>query len=253
MSARFTGKVAVVTGGGSGIGRATAIALAEEGAAVVVAGRTAAELADTVALVEKAGGTATAVVADVTREDDVARLVATAVERHGRLDVAVNNAGVFGPAGPLAELDTDAFRHVLDVNVTGAFLSMKHEIAHMRRNGGGTIVNVASNIGNHVRLPGVSAYAASKSAVSVLTRAAALDHIGEGVRINAVSPGANDGPMSSLPGETPEQRDARITPRIPLGRVGAMHEVTGTILWLASDEAGFAVGTDVVVDGGASA
>lgn len=253
MSARFTGKVALVTGGGSGIGRATAIALAGEGAAVVVAGRTASDLDETVAHIEKAGGTATAVVADVTREEDVARLVATTVERHGGLDVAVNNAGVFGQAGPVAELDADTFRHVFDVNVTGVFLAMKHQIAHMRGNGGGAIVNVSSNIGNHVRLPGVGAYAASKGAVSVLTRAAALDHVGDGVRINAVSPGANDGPMSFQPGETAEQRDARIAPRIPLGRVGAMHEVTGAILWLASDEAGFAVGTDLVIDGGASA
>lgn len=253
MSTRFDGKVALVTGGGSGIGRATAQAFAGEGATVMVAGRTADELVRTVKTIEEAGGNADFVTADVTSEDDVARMVATTVERFGGLHIAHNNAGVFGQAARFADLDTDTWRDVLDVNVTGVFLAMKHEIRQMRGNGGGVIVNTSSSIGAHLRLPGLSSYATSKAAVSFLTRAAARDHIADGIRINAVSPGAVDAPMSSLPGETREERDTRLAPAIPLGRVGTLDEVAGTVLWLASAEAGFAVGHDLVIDGGGTA
>ncbi|WP_433359282.1 SDR family NAD(P)-dependent oxidoreductase [Streptosporangium sp. CA-115845] len=252
-SSRFHGKVALVTGGGTGIGHATARAFARDGATVVVAGRSAEELARTVKLIEQEGGRASFVTADVTVEDDVARMVATTVERHGGLHIAHNNAGIFGQAAPVADLDTETWRRVLEVNLTGVFLSMKYEIQHMRAHGGGAIVNTASNIGVHGRLPWLGSYATSKAAVSTLTRAAARDHIGDGIRINAVSPGASDGPMSYLPGETREQRDARLTPSIPLGRVGTLDEVAATVLWLACDEAGFAVGHDLVIDGGATA
>lgn len=252
-NSRFHGKVVLVTGGGTGIGRATAQAFAREGAAVVVAGRRADELARTVELIEKDGGTASSVTADVAVEDDVVRMVGTTVERHGGLHIAHNNAGIFGQAAPLADLDTDTWRQVLEINLTGAFLSMKHEIRHMRAHGGGAIVNTSSSIGTHVRLPMLGSYAASKAGLSALTRAAARDHIGDGVRVNAVSPGASDGPMSSLPGESRAQRDARLAPVIPLGRVGTLDEVAATVLWLASDEAGFAVGHDLVIDGGATA
>ncbi|MBT2234664.1 SDR family NAD(P)-dependent oxidoreductase [Nonomuraea sp. NEAU-A123] len=253
MTARFIDKVVLVTGGGSGIGRETARAFAREGATVVVSGRDAENLDQTVKLIEAENGRASLVIADVTRQEDVARMVATTVERHGGLHVAHNNAGIFGQAAPLADLDVDGWRNVLDVNLTGVFLSMKYEIQHMRSHGGGTIVNTSSNIGAHRRLRGASAYATSKAGVSFLTRAAALDHIDDGIRINAVSPGASDAPMSSRPGESREERDARLAPHIPLGRVGALEEVTATVLWLASPESGFAVGHDLVIDGGATA
>lgn len=142
---------------------------------------------------------------------------------------------------------------MIGTNLTGTWLCMKHEIAHMRAHGGGAIVNMASNIGAHGRIPGMAAYAASKAAVSVLTRTAARDHVRDGVRINAVSPGPTDTEMSLRPGETDADRAARLETAIPLGRVGATAEVAAAVLWLASAEAGFTVGHDLVVDGGATA
>ncbi|WP_342748636.1 glucose 1-dehydrogenase [Nonomuraea indica] len=247
---RFAGKSVLVTGGGSGIGRATALAFAREGARVVVAGRGREPLEETVKLAEEAGGRATAITADVTRAADVERLVAGAVAAYGGLDVAVNNAGVL-TAGPVAEMDEADWARTFEVNVTGVMLSMKHEIRHMRAGGGGVIVNVGSNLGPYKRVPGMGAYAASKAAVSALSRTAALECIGDGIRINTVSPGAHDTSMSRLPGETDDERAARLG--MPIGRVGTLREAAGAILWLASDDAGFAVGHDLVVDGGATA
>ncbi|MBE8524664.1 glucose 1-dehydrogenase [Amycolatopsis sp. H6(2020)] len=250
MGARFAGKVVLVTGGGSGIGRATARAFADEGATVVVAGRDGQRLASAVAEI---GGDASAVTVDVTDSADVARMVETIVARYGGLDVAFNNAGILGAPAPAADLGEDDFGAVLGTNVTGTWLCLKHEVAHMRAHGGGAIVNMASNIGAHGRLPNMAAYAASKAAVSALTRTAARDHIADGVRINAVSPGATDTDMSRRPGETDADRAERLKNAIPLGRVGATAEVAAAVLWLASDEAAFTVGHDLVVDGGATA
>jgi NAD(P)-dependent dehydrogenase (short-subunit alcohol dehydrogenase family) len=252
MTARFTDKVALITGGGSGIGRATALAFAREGATVVVAGRGTQPLAQTVKLIEDAGGRASAVTADVSSSADVARLVATTVQRHGGLHIAFNNAGVV-EAGPLADMDEAAWDRQLAVNLTGVFLAMKHEIAHMRAHGGGVIVNTASNLGAHLRMPSLGAYAASKAAVSALSRAAAKEYIRDGIRINAISPGPMDTPMSLRPGETEDDRAERIKGALPIGRVGTLAEAAGAVLWLASPEAGFAVGHDLVIDGGASA
>lgn len=252
MTHRFAGKVALVTGGGQGIGRGIARAFAREGATVAVAARGEEALAETVRLVEAENGQASAIPADVTRSEDVARLIETVVARYGSLDVAVNNAGVFARA-PVAEIDEPTWATLLGVNLTGVWLSMKHEIEHMRRHGGGAIVNVASTIGAHLTFPGTGAYAASKAAVSALTRAAAQDYIAQGVRINAVSPGASDTPMSLQPGETEAGRATRLETQVPIGRVGRIDEVAAAVLWLASPDATFVVGHDLVVDGGAAA
>ncbi|MDG9682624.1 glucose 1-dehydrogenase [Streptomyces sp. DH18] len=254
MSARFTGKAVLVTGAGSGIGRAVALAFAAEGASVVAAGRTAASLDETVALIEKEGGSAVAVTADVTRSEDVRALVRRTVEHFGSLDVAVNNAGVFRGGAPVADLPEEDWRTLLDINVTGVFLALRAEIARMREQPtGGAIVNIASNLGAHSRIPGVAGYLTTKAAVSALTRAAALDHIADGIRVNAVSPGATATTMSLLPGETEAGRAARMKDASPLGRVSSTAEVAAAVLYLASPDAASVVGTDLVIDGGASA
>lgn len=254
MSTRFTGKTVLVTGAGSGMGRTVALAFAAEGAAVVAAGRTAASLEETVALIEKEGGTAVAVTADVTRSEDVRALVDRAVERFGGLDVAVNNAGVFRGGAPVADLPEEEWRTMLDVNVTGVLLGLQAEVAQMRRQPtGGAIVNISSNLGAHTRIQGAAGYIATKVAVSALTRAAALDHIADGVRVNAVSPGPSATGMSLRPGESDEDRALRMKDESPLGRVSSTEEIAAAVLYLASPDAATVVGADLVIDGGASA
>ncbi|WP_055416798.1 SDR family NAD(P)-dependent oxidoreductase [Streptomyces pactum] len=254
MTNRFTDRTALVTGAGSGIGRAVALALAAEGAHVVVAGRGREPLDETVALIEAAGGKALAVTADVSRPAGVRAVVDAAVDRFGSLDVAVNNAGVFRGGVPVADLPEEDWHTQLDTNVTGVFLALRAEVRQMRTQpGGGAIVNIASTFGAHKRSPGATAYAATKAAVSVLTRGAALDHIADGVRINAVSPGATATSMSLRPGETEAERAERMRGETPLGRVSAVAEVAAAVLYLASDDAASVVGTDLVVDGGQTA
>ncbi|MFJ6442904.1 SDR family NAD(P)-dependent oxidoreductase [Streptomyces sp. NPDC091649] len=254
MTARFTGQAVLVTGAGSGVGRAVALAFAAEGASVAAAGRTAASLDETVALIRKEGGSAAAITADVTRSEDVGTMVRRVVELFGGLDVAVNNAGVFRGGAPIADLPEEDWRTLLDTNVTGVLLSLQAEVARMREQPtGGAIVNIASNLGAHSRIPGVAGYIATKAAVSALTRAAALDHIADGVRINAVSPGPADTTMSLLPGETDADRAHRMKGASPLGRISSTAEVAAAVLYLASRDAASVVGSDLVVDGGASA
>ncbi|NEB77140.1 SDR family oxidoreductase [Streptomyces sp. SID14478] len=252
---RFSGRTALVTGGGSGLGRAIARALAEEGAQVVVTGRSAAPLDETVALIEAAGGTAVAQVADVSRAEEATAAVRTAVDRFGSLDVAVNAAGIIRGAGTaVGDLPRDDWHALLDTNVTGVLHSLQAEIAQMRGQAdGGAIVNVSSNLGPHASRRGLTGYAVSKAAVSALTRGAALDHIAEGVRINAVSPGPIGTAMSRHPGESAAEQAVRMKEESPLGRVSTTDEVAAAVLYLASADAASAVGTDLVIDGGASA
>ncbi|MEV6835437.1 SDR family oxidoreductase [Streptomyces sp. NPDC051133] len=255
MTHRFTGRTALVTGAGTGIGRGIALAFAREGAHVVVAGRRREPLEETAALIERAGGKALAVTADVTSAEDLRALVAAAVDRFGSLDVAVNNAGVLeGRGKAAADLSEADWRRMLDVNVTGVLLALQAEVAQMRTQpDGGAVVNIASRIGVHSRLPGTTGYAVTKAAVSVLSRSAALDHIADGVRINAVSPGPTATDMSFRPGETEAGRAARMRAEVPLGRVCTVEEVAAAVLYLASDDAASVVGTDLVVDGGSTA
>jgi NAD(P)-dependent dehydrogenase (short-subunit alcohol dehydrogenase family) len=180
-------------------------------------------------------------------------LVEAAVDRFGSLDVAVNNAAVFHGGTPLADLPEADWHAELDINVTGVFLALQAEIRQMRTQpSGGAIVNLASTIGLHTRRPGVAAYAAAKAAVTALSRAAALDHIADGVRINVVSPGASATTMSLRPGESEAERVERVRHELPLGRVSKTEEVAAAVLYLASDDAASIVGTDLVVDSGSA-
>lgn len=251
--ARFADRTALVTGAGTGIGRAIALALAAEGARVVVAGRRREPLDETVRLIEDLGGKALAVAADVSRAGDAEALVRAAVETFGSLDVAVNNAGIFRGGRPLADLSAEDWQAQLDVNVTGVFLALRAEISRMRTQPkGGAIVNISSTFGPHTTSPGAAAYSATKAAVTALSRGAALDHIGDGVRVNVVSPGATETPMSLRPGETEDGRTERARSTLPLGRISATEEIAAAVLYLASDDAASTVGTDLVVDSGGS-
>lgn len=250
---RFAGRTALVTGGGSGIGRAVALAFAAEGAYVVVAGRRREPLDETVALIERSGGKALGVPADVSRDAEATAVVRAAVETFGSLDVAVNNAGVFRGGAPLADLSEEDWRAQLDVNVTGVFLALRAQVRQMRaQSSGGAIVNVSSTFGLHTSPAGAAAYSATKAAVTALSRGAARDHIGDGVRINVVSPGATDTPMSLRPGETESDRTERAAATLPLGRISTTGEIAAAVLYLASDDAASVVGTDLVVDSGGS-
>ncbi|MDV9169066.1 SDR family oxidoreductase [Streptomyces sp. W16] len=239
---RLTDRVALVTGGGSGIGRATAPAFAREGATVAVAGPEPEDLEQTVKLIRQAGGPASPVTADLTRGPDVIRVVRTTVERHGGLHVAFNNSGVTGPVRPVADLCEVTWSDVLATNLTGVWLCVKHEVRHMREHGGGVIVNTACNVGVHGRLPAFGAYAASNAALSALTRTAAREYISEGIRINAVSPGRTGTEKSGRAEATASRAGRGATPE----------EIANTVLRLASDESESAVGHDLVPAGGVS-
>jgi NAD(P)-dependent dehydrogenase (short-subunit alcohol dehydrogenase family) len=251
MSWKFDGKSVVVTGAGSGIGRATALAFAEAGARLVIADVDDVLGQETAALAREHGARAEFVHVDVTRSADCATMVARALEAHGRLDVAFNNAGIALPNAPIAEISEADWQRVVSINLTGVFLCMKHEIPAMKRGGGGAIINTAS-VGGLIGTAGVTAYCASKHGVVGLTKSAALDHIGDGIRINAVCPGGTLTPMLREWFKEPGVEQAALA-GTPIGRMADPAEIARAVLFLASPEASFVVGHALVADGGLTA
>jgi NAD(P)-dependent dehydrogenase (short-subunit alcohol dehydrogenase family) len=248
MRGRVDGKVVLVTGAASGIGRATAIELAIEGARLVLCDVDAAG-EDTARAARALGAEAAFVTADVARQADVDALVEHAVARHGRLDCAVNNAGIEGALRETAEYPEETFVRVIEVNLIGVWRCLRAEIPAMRRAGGGAIVNLSSAAGL-VGAGGLSAYVAAKHGVVGLTRAAAIDYAKEGIRVNAVCPGVIETPMvDRLSAELPTLRDALVG-MAPMGRLGQPEEIAEAIVWLCSDAASFVTGHTLAVDGG---
>jgi NAD(P)-dependent dehydrogenase (short-subunit alcohol dehydrogenase family) len=245
-SKKFSGKVVLVTGGTSGIGKTTAIEFARAGAKVVVTGRREKEGAQVVDEIKKFGGDAAFVRTDVAKDADVKAMVDFTVDKYGRLDIAFNNAGVEW-AGPLDQATEAEYRRVFDINVWGILNSMRHEIAVMLKNGGGAIINTSSGAG-HVGLPQVSVYVASKHAVEGLTKSVALEFARQNIRINAIAPGPIETEMfNRFAGDQMRDQIIAIT---PVGRIGASEEIAAAVLYLASDDAKFTTGTSLVVDGG---
>jgi NAD(P)-dependent dehydrogenase (short-subunit alcohol dehydrogenase family) len=251
MNRLMEDKVALVTGGGSGIGRASALAFANAGAKVVVSGRRDNEGFETVALIKKNGGQAAFIKTDVSNETEVERLVAQAISTYGRLDAAFNNAGIEGDVGKQTHEQSVAnYRAVMDTNVLGVLLAMKHEISAMSKNGGGAIVNNAS-VGGQVGFPGVSVYVASKHAVLGLTKTAALEYAKQGIRVNAVAPGGIETPMMHrFTGGPGTDFFNQLAGMHPIGRLGRPEEIAEAVLWLCSDKASFVTGLSLTADGG---
>jgi len=245
-SHRFAGKVAFVTGAASGIGRATAVAFAAEGARVAILDRSAEALRDTEEAVRAVGGEVLTIACDVAQPEQVEAAVARTVETFGQLDIAFNNAGVENKAAPVAEIELDEWDRILDINLRGTFVCMKHELAQMVRQGSGVVVNTSSGAG--VRgVAGGAAYAASKHAIIGLTKSAALDYAKSNIRVNAVLPGNIETPMMDrfTGGDIQKAIDLE-----PVGRLGKPEEIADAVLWMSADLGAFVTGASISVDGG---
>jgi NAD(P)-dependent dehydrogenase (short-subunit alcohol dehydrogenase family) len=248
---RLSDKVAIVTGASAGIGRSTAKLFAAEGARLVVGARRKDELDRLVAEIRAADGEAVALAGDVRSEDYAKALVALAVERYGRLDIAFNNAGTIGEAGPSTNVSEAGWNDAIAINLTGAFLGAKHQIAQMVKNAGGSVIFTSTFVGYTVGFPGVAAYAASKAGLIGLTQALAAEFGPQGVRVNAILPGAVDTDMYRTMNSTPESQTF-VTNLHALKRVANADEIARSVLYLASHDSSFVSGTASLVDGGLS-
>jgi NAD(P)-dependent dehydrogenase (short-subunit alcohol dehydrogenase family) len=243
---RFEGKTAFITGAASGIGRATAVAFAVEGARVVVTDRVEAALRETGESVKEIGGEVLAIACDVSKPEEIEAAVARTVNTFGRIDCAFNNAGVENKATPLHEIELEEWDRILGINLRGTFVCMKHEIAQMLRQGGGVVVNTSSGAG--IRgVAGGASYAASKHAMIGMTKSAALDYAKRNIRVNCILPGNIATPMMDRFTDGDIQKAIDLE---PVGRLGKPEEIAEAVLWMCSDLGGFVTGASVVVDGG---
>ena len=249
MAGRVDGKVAVLTGAGSGIGRATALVFAREGAKVVVADIVVAGGEETVRMIKAAGGEAIFVKTDVTKTAEVEVLVKKTVETYGRVDCAFNNAGIEGEMAPTADCTEENWDRVVNIDLKGVWLCMKYEIPQMLKQEGGAIVNTAS-VAGLVGFQGIPAYVASKHGVNGLTKTAALEYAKAGIRVNAVCPGVIHTPMVERFFNANPQASEGMTALEPVGRLGKPEEIAEAVLWLCSDAASFVTGLPMAVDGG---
>jgi NAD(P)-dependent dehydrogenase (short-subunit alcohol dehydrogenase family) len=249
MAGQLEGKVSLITGGGSGIGKASALAFAREGSKVVVADVNVEGGEQTVRLIQDTGGEATFVRADVSNSGDVSDMVSHAVQTYNRLDCAFNNAGISGGRGRIHEYTEDDWSRVLNINLTGVWLCMKYEIIQMLKQGGGAIVNTASVMGlvGGSRSP---AYGATKHGVVGLTKTGAVDYAQEAIRINAVCPGYIRTPMIEQGILSDPVAEERVVSRHPMHRLGTPEEIAEAVAWLCSDAASFVTGHAMTVDGG---
>lgn len=242
-------KVAVITGAGSGIGRATALLFAAEGAKVVVADYSVEGGKETVKLIKEKGGEAIFVATDVSKVADVQKMIKTAIDKYGRLDILYNNAGIEGPLGPTENVSEADWDRVLSVNLKGVFLGSKYAIPQMLKQGGGVIINTAS-IAGLVGVANMPAYCASKGGIVLLTKTMALEYVKKNIRVNCICPGAVKTPMlDRFTGSQPEA-EKLIRESEPMGRWSEPEEIAQAALYLASDQSSFVTGTALVVDGG---
>ena len=245
------GKTAIVTGASSGIGRATALLFAQEGAKVVAGARRQAELGALVAEIEAAGGRSVALAGDVKDADYAAALVETAREHFGGLDIAFNNAGTLGAMGSVEEITPEGWRDTLETNLTGAFLAARQQIPAIAARGGGSLIFTSTFVGHTVGFPGMAAYAASKAGLLGLARVLAAEYGAAGIRVNALLPGGTDTPMGRSVADTPEAR-AFVEGLHALKRIAAPEEIARSALYLASAASSFMTGAALLVDGGVS-
>ena len=248
MAGELKNKVALVTGGTSGIGESTALLFAEAGAKVVIAGRRETEGNAVVEQIRKAGGEATFIKTDVGKAAEVQALVQKTIDKYGRLDTAFNNAGVEGNWTPLVEMPEEDWDRVIDTNLKGAWLCLKYEIPQMLKTGGGTIVNMSA-VAGLMGTPAAAHYGASKHGVIALTRTAALEHASHNIRVNAVCPAVIETPMGERLFGAPEVRPEAVAMH-PIGRFGTPREIAEAVLWLASEKSSFMTGHYIVLDGG---
>lgn len=250
MAGRLDGKIALVTGGGSGIGRETALLFAREGAKVAVADRSAEAGEQTAQMIRQAGGESTFIAADVSREADVQAMIAQTVATYGRLDCAFNNAGIEGKVSSTIDYDEADWERVIGVNLKGVWLCLKHEIPQMLAQGSGSIVNTSSIAGLVGSRRNNPAYMASKHGVVGLTKTAALEYAPQGIRVNAVCPGRIRTEMHRRLINDDMKVDAELSAAYPLGRLGMPLDVAEMVVWLSSDAASFITGQAFAIDGG---